>query len=238
MLPLSTLDSLAWIGGHIIAGAVGVVLGLFIETLLPERFRLFLIYWGNRAKKWWRNDRYEIQISSEYKLEEPLDESEFDSKLARSIDVRSDDHGKFRFDRKTGSLDMTIEITPQYESKINMSGEVGVNQQKVSSAVVDMRVSPEYRNLTSALIDLQDIERNLLENIVSMGAKRGDAVVRCELPVKPTLQKLLGKGQIESLTGTSGEGDRITVSEEEMQIHADPKSPMTSTIKRAIVHYA
>ncbi len=197
-----------------------------------------LIYWGGRARKWVSNESYEVEITTKYRLDSQVDANQFDKELARSLGVRSDDNGKFTFDKKKGMIDSDIEIIPEYASSVSQGGKVTHHQNSVSRLTVTMSCNPDYRQLTSSLLDLQDIERNLLEQIVSVGAHRNGSVIKCEMPAKPTLQKLIGKGDIDTIRGSTEDGTRIDVSRNEIQIHADPDSAVTSVVRRAIVHYA
>lgn len=232
------IESLQWVGSRVVIGLVGVVVGLLLEGLLPDSVQNQFLYWGGRLRKWIKDDEYRIELAVKYRFSDPMESEDFDEQLARELGVRSDDNGKFLYDKDSSGLDLDIEITPQFDNSIGHQGNAEVSSKMVGSITVQIRCKPNYRNLTSCLLDIQDIERNLLETIVSLGGERDSSVVKCEMPAKPTLQRLLGKGDIDTLRGNTSEGTRIDVSSEEIQIHADPDTALTSIIRRTIVHYA
>lgn len=229
---------IGWLGGKVIVGVVGAVFGLFAREILPTPIRDFIVYYGSHLRKWVKNDSYKLRIASKYELSSRRQEEELLEGIARRLGERPNDNGLFKFTRDGEDAKIGVEITPHYDKEITRHGDIQSNSDLIDSITLKVDGSPRYRRLTPSLLELQDIERNVIENIVAEGAERSGSNIKCEMPAKPTLQRLFGQGDIETIRAKSESGTKIDVTNDEMQIHATPNTTIISTVRNAIVHYA
>lgn len=230
--------TLQWIGAQIVAGLVGVTVGLFLRELLPESFKAVIVFWGGRTRKWIKNRNYKIRLSSDYRFESPLEFEEVKEEIAKELGQRPQDVGRFDYMESQGSSEIRVELDPQYAGSVNLEGDINVDVNFIDSIIATFECSPNYRDLVPTLLDLQSIERTINETMTAHGARSGETIIRCDMPAKPILQKLLGSSDVETLRTKSEDGTRIDVSRDEIQVHSPPKKSILPTIRKAIVFYS
>jgi len=226
-----------WIVGQLGTGIVGVILGLFLRTVLPDRQRDRVIYWGNRARKYWKNDDFDVSIAWKYASEESVPLDELKQSLQDEFSQAPTTHSNFEFKKQFPNNDITVKIRPNRDVDIGQAGGTNPGQGTTSSVLVTYKTNPSYRDLVDTLLNLQDADRKVGDKISAIGFARQSSSVTCDLPAKPTIQRLLGEGQLDTIRGKSSDGTRIDFSSGQLQIESSDSSSMTSTIKRAIVHY-
>ena len=229
---------LGWVAGKLLAGSVGVVLGIFLRELLPEKIESKITYTASRFKKWFKNENYAIHLYTEFRVGEPVEKADLMEVLQKSFGVQPDAHDTIHFTKTDTDDQIEVEIRPKSVQDVGMFGDVSIEDTKVEKLVTQIDATPRYRELTTVLLAIQDVEKELIEAISSAGLSREETQITCEVSAEPTLKRYLSEGHISTLRGESDDGTKINISDDTIQINASSASTATAYVKRAIINYS
>jgi hypothetical protein len=227
-----------WAIGQLIGAVVGFLLGLVVQGIAPDGFKNKIIYYGSRLRKYVKNNTYEIKVATKYHPDSEIELNQVVDDISTKFNEQPTTHNNFKFDEYTSSGSVSVEMSVEGDVTVGPTGDVSTDGNTCDSILVEYNVTPSYRNLSSSLIDVQDIEQSHIEKIASMGFSRYDSTVVCKVSIKPTLEKLVGDGPIKSLKATSQAGAEVDISQNRMTITAGDTSNVMTVLKRAIIQFA
>jgi len=196
---MNGINELFWV---IVSAILSFFVGLFLDIILPEKYRIKFQLRKKKLSKWIKNPSYIVGISSRIDLKQNMELEKFKTALKKIFSSKNSTirGSEIHFKNSQLEYDVDIILQPAYEESRD-DENVGILQ--VYSLNITTNSKVKYRDLRNQIDDLRatldEVEKLIIKNFNAYPSKR---ILYMGIEYLEEFSEILENLKAEQITGT------------------------------------